>query len=188
MGADKHEKKRRKDSLPLFVPLFLETLNSPAWRTLSHGAKALFIALKRRYNRNNHNNGRIFLSQRNAAKELQSHHDQIVRWFRELEHYGFIVKVSPGYLGIEGMGQAPRWRITELGYMHDLPTKDFLRWDGTPFVNKPKPRTGKPARGVQENPHSTVQENRQGECPARAGNPAQRKSNTACRKTATNLD
>jgi hypothetical protein len=160
MGRDKHQKERQKDRLPPFVPVFIETLDSSAWRAMSHGAKMLYIALKRHYSRENHNNGRIFLSQRDAEKQLRSHHDEIARWFRELQHFGFIVMQTPGFLGVEGMGQAPRWRLTELGHMRDLPTKDFLRWDGTPFVNKTKPRSGKAARGVQENPHKgTVREN-----------------------------
>jgi len=40
--------KRNKDKgrLPPFVPLLKETLESPAWRQLSHGAKALYVSLK----------------------------------------------------------------------------------------------------------------------------------------------
>jgi len=58
MGQDKHEK-RHKNRLPPFVPLLIATLDAPAWRAMSHGARGLFVALKRRYNHNNHNNGRM---------------------------------------------------------------------------------------------------------------------------------
>ena len=58
MGADKHEKERRKERLPPFVPLLIDTLDQPAWRALSHGARSLYVALKRRYNVKVHNNGR----------------------------------------------------------------------------------------------------------------------------------
>jgi hypothetical protein len=136
MGRDKHEKLRLKNRLPPFVPLLIGTLDQPAWREMSHGAKVLYMALKRRYNVKNHNNGRMFLSQRTASKELRSHHNQIARWYRELQHFGFIVMVVPGFLGVEGKGQAPRWRLTELGYMGDVPTRDFTRWSGSSFVNK----------------------------------------------------
>jgi hypothetical protein len=128
---------------------------------MSHGAKALYIALRRRYFHHDHNNGRIFLSQRTAAKELRSHHNQIARWFRELQHYGFIVMTQPGRLGVEGKGKAPRWRLTELGYMRDFPTQDFLRWNGVKFqppTPKSKARAGKPARSAQENHHADVPE------------------------------
>jgi hypothetical protein len=163
MGADKHERARHKDRLPPFVPLLIATLDAPAWRAMSHGARMLFVALKRRYSVKLHNNERIFLPQRQAAKELGSHHNQVARWFRELQHYGFILMTTPGYLGVEGKGKAPHWRLTELGTMQDpFPTRDFMRWDGTPFADKrkTKPRAGKPARTVLENRHTSVPENR----------------------------
>lgn len=145
-----------------FVPLLTSTLDSPAWRAMSHGARSLYTALKRRYNINGHNNGHLYLSQRKAAGELGSHHNQIARWFRELRHYGFIVMHSPGCLGVEGKGRAPTWRLTELGYMNERPTRDFERWDGIPFGvgKKTKPRAGKPAYPVPENQHTDVLESR----------------------------
>jgi hypothetical protein len=101
--ARKHHDKGRLDP---FVPLLIDTLDTPAWRSLSHGAQMLYVALKRRYNRNSRNNGRIFLSQRLAAKELRSNHNRVARWYRELQHYGFIVKHSEGYLGVDGRARA----------------------------------------------------------------------------------
>src|SRR5687768_11341156 len=123
MGSDKHEKERHKNRLPPFVPILIDTLDHPAWRAMSHGARMLYIALKRRYSPNSHNNGRLFLPQRTAEKELGSHHTEIARWFRELQHFGFIKMQTPGFLGVEGKGQSPRWRLTELGYMKEPPTK-----------------------------------------------------------------
>ena len=160
MGADRHEM-RQKNRLPPFVPLLIDTLDSLAWRAMSHGAQMLYVALRRRYNYKNHNNGSIWLSQRDAAQELRSHHNEIARWFRELRHYGFIVMMTPGYLGVEGKGKAPRWRLTELGYMKEAPTRDFMRWDGNVFKDiKTKARAGKPSRSVSENRHTSVRENR----------------------------
>jgi hypothetical protein len=128
-----------KGRLSPFVPLLKETLDCPAWRATSHGARSLYIALKRYYNQNIHNNGRIYLSQRTAAKEIGSKPVQVGRWFRELKHYGFIVMISGGCLGIDGKGQAPRWRLTEIGYMKDPPTRDFMRWNPSNiFIDKKK--------------------------------------------------
>jgi hypothetical protein len=171
MGRDKHER-ARKNKLPPFVPLLVNTLDSPAWRAMSHGARSLYVALKRRYSVNIHNNGRLFLSQRDAHEEIRSHHNEIARWYRELQHYGFIVLTVPGVLGVEGKGQAPRWRLTELGYMRDPPTRDFERWDGKRF--KAKPRAPFPARGVRENQHNSVRHFQHAESADRAGKPAQR--------------
>ena len=50
-----------------------------------------------------------------------------------------------GSLGVEGKGKAPHWRLTELGYMHELPTRDFDRWTGAKFTDrKIKPRRPSP--------------------------------------------
>jgi hypothetical protein len=51
------------------------------------------------------------------------------------------VLAQHGSLGVDGKGQAPHWRLTELGVISaasahgyvESPTNDFLRWDGTPF-------------------------------------------------------
>jgi hypothetical protein len=136
MGRDKYEKDRLKNRLPPFVPVLIDTMNAPAWRAMSHGAKVLYLALKKRYSVKYHNNGRLFLSQRMASEELRSHHNQIARWYRELQHFGFVVMIVPGFLGVEGKGQAPRWRLTELGYMGNPPTREFMLWSGLPFVDR----------------------------------------------------
>ena len=38
-----------KGRLAPFVPLILTTLDSPAWKAMSHGARSLYVALRRRY-------------------------------------------------------------------------------------------------------------------------------------------
>jgi len=137
-----------------------QVLDSAAWRAMSHGARSLYIALKRRYFPSRHNNGRIRLSQREAQKQLGAGFTQITRWYRELRYYGFIVMTEPGCLGIEGKGKAPQWRLTEVAYMRgtsskgseDMPTMDFLKWNGVPFSKhhpggdhlKPKSKKGAP--------------------------------------------
>jgi hypothetical protein len=131
-----------KHKYPPFVMVTNQVLDSPAWRAMSHGARSLYIALKRRYSQNSHNNGKIYLSTRVARKELgRSGLSEIGRWFQELQYYGFIVMMKPGYLGVDGKGKAPRWRLTEVAYMRgtsskgneDMPTQDFLKWNGVRF-------------------------------------------------------
>jgi hypothetical protein len=49
--------------------------------------------------------------------------------------------MKAGCLGLNGKGRAPRWRLTEVAYMRgtsskgteDMPTMDFLKWNGVPF-------------------------------------------------------
>jgi hypothetical protein len=147
-----------KHKHPPFVMIVRETLDSPAWRAMSHGARSLFIALKRRYSSNYHNNGKIFLSQRDASKEIGSSTEEITRWYRKLQHYGFIVMTAPGHPGVEGEGKAPHWRLTDVGYMKDPPTRDFLKWDGTKFKRRSRvsrrPKTeSRPANAGQSVQH-----------------------------------
>jgi hypothetical protein len=134
-------RRKEKGRLAPFVPIDKEMLDSPAWRATSHGACRLYMSLKRRWSFKQKNNGRLFLSHRDAMKEIgSSHRDSISRWFRELQHYGLIVQTEAGCLGADGKGKAPRWRLTELeasggrnGNTWMLPTKDYLKWDGTKF-------------------------------------------------------
>jgi hypothetical protein len=168
---------KKKHDGPHFVMVTETVLDSAAWRAMSHGARSLYIALKRRYWPNRKNNGHIYLPQREAAKGLGSNITEIVRWFRELQYYGFIVMMSPGCLGVDGKGRAPRWRLTEVAYMRgtsskgmeDMPTMDFLKWDGVRFSkhqsggDRPKPKTesrsGKRERHAPENGSNHAPEN-----------------------------
>ena len=119
-----------KGRLAPFVPYLKDTMREPAWRVMSLGARMLYLHVKARYSQQAQNNGRIYLPTRIAAQEIGSGLSQIGRWFRELQHYGFIVMMEGGSLGVDGKGRAPRWRLTELGYMKDPPTRDYHRWRG----------------------------------------------------------
>src|SRR5215469_18265005 len=123
-----------------FVPMLIDTMGSPAWKATSAYARVVYMALRSRYGHKIRNNGRIYLSTRDGAEETGFHKDTIVRSLRELSHYGFIVMTEPGCLGVNGRGKAPHWRLTELGYMHDPPTRDFLKWDGELFHEQKSPR------------------------------------------------
>jgi hypothetical protein len=117
-----------------FVMIERTVLDSFAWRSMSMGARVLYLALRRRYNRDYHNNGKIYISVRLAATELGANRNQISRWYHELQHYGFIVMTKPGNLGLNGSGRAAHWRLTEVGYLKEMPTRDYERWTGELFV------------------------------------------------------
>src|SRR5262245_9253190 len=143
-----------------FVALLITTLDSPAWQALSHGAKWLYVALKRR---KSNNSNRAFISYRTASREIGSSQKKIREWFAELRHYGFIALVTPHSLGVDGKGKAPHWRLTECGRtsrqsengLFEPPTNDFLRWDGVLF--DPKPYRGDNAWDYEkQNPASHV--------------------------------
>jgi hypothetical protein len=132
----KHRDKGKIDGP--FVPLLFNTLKSKAWLTTSPYARLVYIALKSRYSFDSRNNGRIYLSARTGAEETGFNSKTVAYAFHELIHYGFIVMTEPGCLGVGGKGKAPHWRLTELGYMGDPPTRDFQRWDGTIFQYQKK--------------------------------------------------
>jgi hypothetical protein len=116
--------------------LFSESEPNPAYRQLSFGARALFTALRTHWFKNN---GHVYLSQRDAGEEMgHKNRNDIANWYRELQHYGFIVQTEAASLGVDGKGKAPHWRITDMptrkgNNEQAPPTKDFLHWDGTVF-------------------------------------------------------
>ena len=129
-------KRRRKINGP-FVPLPLAILDAPAWRAMDFIARALWIELRRKLGHGGLNNGKIFLSCRDAEK-IGANKDTIARRFVELEHYGFLRKTSEGFLGLNGRGIAPHYRFTDLAHGTHPPTRDFETWDGRPFVYVPR--------------------------------------------------
>jgi hypothetical protein len=129
-------KRRRKINGP-FVPLPLAILDAPAWRAMDFIARALWIELRRKLGHGGLNNGKIFLSCRDAEK-IGANKDTIARRFVELEHYGFLRKTSEGFLGLNGRGIAPHYRFTDLAHGTHPPTRDFEKWDGKPFVYVPR--------------------------------------------------
>jgi hypothetical protein len=63
-------RRKEKGRLAPFVPVDQEMLRSPAWRAMKMGARTLYTQLKRRWSFKQRNNGRIFLSQRDAQAEM----------------------------------------------------------------------------------------------------------------------
>ena len=113
-----------------------EIMDSAAWKHMSMGARSLYIALIKHLSFNADNNGKVFLATRKAADELGASQRVICIWFRELEHYGFIVLTEPG-----NSMRAARWRITDVGWgkldgKPIEPTKDYLKWDGVLFERR----------------------------------------------------
>jgi hypothetical protein len=119
-----------------FVPMLVDTMASPAWKAMSPHARVVYIALRSHYSHKIRNNCRIYISARDGAEETGFNMKTVARCLRELRHYGFIVLTKPHALGV---GTATHWRLTELGYMHDPPTKDFLKWDGELFHEQKTP-------------------------------------------------
>jgi hypothetical protein len=127
-----------------FVWISKDMLKSPAWIATSHGGRSLYIALKSHLSNDHSNNGHFFLSQRKAARQIGSDTEEITHWYRELQHYGFIVMTKGAYLDIDGVGKSPHWRLTEIDYKGKAATCDYIWWSGEKYsrravIQKQKP-------------------------------------------------
>jgi hypothetical protein len=146
--------KQKKGRLPPgWIPVIKTTMAASAWRAMSTGARILYIELRGHLSNNYRNNGKVYLSDRDAAKAIGVTPGSIVRWYAENEHFGFLRKTSRGFLGIEGRGIADHYRLTEYPTFdnrgtHIAPTRDFDRWDGTPFVYRPKRKKQNPVSKI----------------------------------------
>jgi DNA-binding transcriptional MocR family regulator len=130
--------------------------DSASWQALKPAPRAFYIELKRHFNGNN--NGQIFLSQRDAAKNMNVGRDTIASYYTTLIEHGFITQTRGHCLGPSGVGQSASYALTELPLDGKSATKDFMQW------KKQKPRrkiqhslAGKsnhPCRKIQ---HSTIQ-------------------------------
>jgi len=141
MRADKKRARaqRNKGALPKdmqFVQLINAFRQEPAWLALSFGARLLYVEIKALYN--GYNNGRIMCSARHAADAIGCNKSTVAGYFRDLQEKGFIVMSKGGFLGLGGRGQGRLWRLTEIGFMGERPTKDYRNW---------KPEKTKPLYG-----------------------------------------
>jgi hypothetical protein len=122
---------RRRDR---YVSLKYSVLESPAYRALSCGARCLLIELLRLWNGSN--NGKLFLSIREAAKLVGCANDTAAKLFDELMAKGFIKLNERGWFSSQG-GLASTWIITDcpiLAQPHAIPpTREYLQWNGTDF-------------------------------------------------------
>src|SRR5262245_58435479 len=133
---------KRKGKLPPFIPATRTTMASQAWKALSFGARAVYIDLRGYLRHDNANNGKVYRSYRDVSADLgRGTLRSIGRWFRELEHYGFIVQTSGYHLGVDGDGVAPHWRLTECPSFDTkanlvAATREFERWDGVLYTDQ----------------------------------------------------
>jgi hypothetical protein len=148
-GRSRREEKGRFVDGP-FVPLTLDVMHSAAWRALKPEARLVYLLLRSKLNRDpRFNNGQIFLSNRNAAEEINIAQRTAWKAFHELQAKGFVVTTQVGHLGAEGMGRATCFRITECGTKDSYEgTKDYRRW--SPGNDFPVVKGNSPVRKERE--------------------------------------
>jgi hypothetical protein len=144
-------KRQRANKIGAYVAVPKTIMEASAWRAMAPGARLLWIELRGWLRSDWSNNGRLFRSDRDAAKAIGIDKSTVVRKYAENEHFGFLRKTSGGFLGLDGHGIAANYRFTDLPYDTHPATRDYAKWDGSPFVYRPR----RPAQKKQ-NPVRTV--------------------------------
>lgn len=111
------------------IRLYNWFMDTPAWLSLSLGARCLLLEIWRRHN--GQNNGQISFSQREGVKALNCSASSVSRWSAELQEKGFIVAVRPSsFVWKDGAKErrATEWRLTMEGCNGERPTKEFASW------------------------------------------------------------
>jgi hypothetical protein len=123
------KKKNSEEPTRFFARIYSDAMESPAWQDLSHGARVLFLELKKHYRVARQD--AVYLSVREAQQRLRCSKSSVIRFFAELVHYGFIEKVRVAKFG-EG-GLAPHYPLTDEIYLGKPPTNDFSYWNGVSY-------------------------------------------------------
>jgi hypothetical protein len=116
-------KKDKRGNVASFCKLDTWIMAHATYRGLSLGARALHWELIGAFN--GHNNGRLFLSHRDAAARLNCHRNSISKYYNELDGAGFLRKTRAHCLGPDGKGQASHWALTHLSVGSKRATFDF---------------------------------------------------------------
>jgi hypothetical protein len=144
-------KKGRRANGPPFIQLSQWMYDSPAFRSLRPGPRAVILALLRRYNGNN--NGSIALSVRDAAFDCGVRDkDTVAGYFDELERKGFIVAARRGAFHLKDptASRATEWRLTWLDAPGIKAMKEFMQW--APEADDKNSRSGKTRAAVRKKP------------------------------------
>lgn len=143
--ARRSNAKGRSTGSDPFVRLPHWAFDSPAYRSLKSGPRALLWEMVRRYN--GRNSGRIVFGQRDMSVAIDvTDRETIAGYVRTLEDRGFIAVTRRGGFNVKiADRRASEFALTWEKVGNEPPTKDFLRWqptknDGT---EKPADRDGK---------------------------------------------
>lgn len=131
-------KRKRRSLINKHVRLNHWMMNSDAWRHLQVGPRQLLVEMYRLFDGTN--NGRLFLSVRDAAKRLNVSPNTVMPWFHALIEKGFIVASQRGAFSLKKR-HATSWILTEFSVGDALPTRDFMRWKAPIDNQKPVSET-----------------------------------------------
>lgn len=124
----KKDQKGNSKKDPQHVRLYKWLTDSAAWQHLTTDGRALYVLLKQGYT--GVNNGRIILSVRQAADNLNISKTSASNAFHELQTLGFVEAVIVGGFSSRKDGKATEWRLTEhtCNVSGELAAKKFMSW------------------------------------------------------------
>lgn len=127
--GERMRRKGRSDSAPRHVRLYYYLLTSPAWKSLTSNARAIYVEMAMRYAGHGTNNGRLSYSIGEACRALRIGRATACRAIKELVDRGFIVVAKRGAFSLK-LRHATEWRLTEFpcDITGATATKDFMRW------------------------------------------------------------
>ena len=133
------KRKHKRPSLGAYVAVPKRITDAPAWRAMSPWARLLWIDARAWLRNDGSNNGTtLHRSCREAARAIGCDKKTAARSFAELDHYGFVRRTAPGFLGSDGFGIAAKYRFTDLAHGTHPPTRDYEKWDGVLFAYVPR--------------------------------------------------
>ena len=155
--AQKLKRKGKKK----FIMIESYVKRSGAWRALTPVERATYLEVKWRYD--GLNNGRIGLGCRELADEIGMGRDTASRALDGLVDKGFIKKAKPSAFNVKNRA-ATEWRLTEYrcDVTGDLPTKEFMRWQGQkkeqsdPSDTQSDPSDTHRQKHAKQNAHSPI--------------------------------
>jgi hypothetical protein len=139
-------RKHKRQSIGQYTAFPRAIEKQPAWKAMSPYARLVWLRLRGWLRGDGLNNGKIGAPCRQFGEELGFDKDTVARALIELEHYGFIIKTAPGFLGSDGYGIFAKYRFTDLAHGTHSPTRDYEKWEGEKFVYTPR----KPGRKKQK--------------------------------------
>ncbi|MEP6968408.1 MAG: helix-turn-helix domain-containing protein [Pseudomonadota bacterium] len=123
----KANRKGRSKTGPRFVQMFHYVMDSAAWRSLSPAERTVLLELARRYD--GANNGRLAMSERDAARACNISRTTASNAFDRLVECGFIECTQRGAFSVKTR-LAAEWRLTyhRCDRTGATPSKAFLIW------------------------------------------------------------
>ena len=118
------------------VRLYHRMLKTPAWRSLSATARAIYLEIEQRYGGIGSNNGRIVYSVRMASEAVHIGKDTAARALIELQQRGFLKATKHGAFSLKTR-HASEWMLT--AHVSDISshaaTKEYEQWQPSEIQN-----------------------------------------------------